>query len=80
MSALGAFFGIWVGLWLTTPPAAFPHGLPFAQATVQSVGGLPRFAGNGWRVMYGIGAFLALIGIVLLVTARARCSSGPAKH
>ena len=67
MSSLGALFGIWVGLWLTTPPEDFPNGLPFAQATVQMVGGLPQFAGNGWRIMYGIGAFLALIGIVLRI-------------
>src|SRR5437764_2391507 len=67
MSSLGAFFGIWIGLWLTTPPAAFPNGLPFAQPTVQSIGGLPRFAGNGWRIMYGIGALLALIGVVLRI-------------
>src|SRR5919201_93197 len=67
MSSLGAFFGIWVGLWLTTPPENFPHGLPFAQATVQMVGGLPQFAGNGWRIMYGIGTFLALIGVVLRI-------------
>jgi MFS transporter, putative metabolite:H+ symporter len=67
MSSLGAFLGIWVGLWLTTPPEDFPNGLPFAQATVQSVGGLPRFAGNGWRIMYGIGALLALIGVVLRI-------------
>ncbi len=65
MSSLGAFLGIWLGLWLTTPPANFPEGLPFAQAMVQVVGKLPQFAGNGWRIMYGIGALLALIGILL---------------
>src|SRR5436309_5538172 len=65
MSSLGAFLGIWLGLWLTTPPANFPEGLPFAQATVQVVGKLPQFAGNGWRIMYGIGALLALVGILL---------------
>ncbi len=65
MSSLGAFFGIWLGLWLTTPPANFPLGLPFAQAMVQIVNKLPQFAGNGWRWMYGIGALLALVGIVL---------------
>ncbi len=65
MSSLGAFVGIWLGLILTTPAAPFPNGLPFAQAVVQVVGGLPRFAGNGWRFMYGIGALLALIGIFL---------------
>ncbi len=65
MSSLGAFLGIWLGLILTTPPANFPLGLPFAQATVQIVNKLPQFAGSGWRWMYGIGAILALIGIVL---------------
>jgi MFS family permease len=65
MSSLGAFFGIWLGLWLTTPAASFPEGLSFAQATVQVVHGLPQFAGNGWRIMYGIGAVLALVGILL---------------
>lgn len=65
MSSLGAFFGIWLGLILTTPVASFPEGLPFAQATVQIVHGLPQFAGNGWRWMYGVGAILALIGILL---------------
>lgn len=65
MSALGAFFGIWLGLWLTTPPANFPSGLPFALATVNITPSGPQFAGSGWRVMYGIGAVLALIGILL---------------
>src|SRR5438105_4431004 len=58
MSALGAFFGIWLGLILTTPPAPFPLGLPFAVAG-------PMFQGNGWRIMYGIGALLAVVGILL---------------
>ncbi len=65
MSALGAFFGIWLGLWLTTPPANFPSGLPFALATVQLTPTGPVFAGNGWRIMYFIGALLALIGILM---------------
>ena len=65
MSSLGAFLGIWLGLILTTPAAPFPNGLPFAQATVQIVHGLPQFAGSGWRWMYGIGAVLALVGIAL---------------
>jgi MFS family permease len=58
MSSLGAFFGIWLGLILTTPPAPFPLGLSFATAG-------PEFQGSGWRWMYGIGALLALIGVVL---------------
>jgi putative MFS transporter len=65
MSSLGAFLGIWLGLILTTPAANFPLGLPFAIATVQVVHGLPQFAGIGWRLMYGVGALLALIGIFL---------------
>jgi MFS transporter, putative metabolite:H+ symporter len=63
-SALGAFFGIWLGLILTTPAASFPAGLSFAQATVSPLG---VFLGNGWRIMYIIGAVLALIGIALRV-------------
>ena len=58
MSSLGAFFGIWLGLILTTPPAPFPLGLSFAVAG-------PMFQGNGWRIMYGIGAVLALVGVLL---------------
>lgn len=67
MSSLGAFFGIWVGLWLTTPPANFPSGLSFAMATVNITSSGPQFVGNGWRIMYGIGAALALVGVLLRV-------------
>ncbi len=59
MSALGAFFGIWGGLLLTTSSTPFPLGLPFAMASATFT--------NGWRVMYIIGAVLALIGVVLRV-------------
>src|SRR6266487_4785308 len=65
MSALGAFFGIWLGLWLTTPAANFPSGLPFAIATVKVTPSGPQFLGSGWRIMYIIGALLALVGILL---------------
>jgi putative MFS transporter len=58
-SALGALLGIWLGLFLTTTPAPWPHGLPFAQAG-------PGFT-DGWRWMYGVGALLALVAIVLRV-------------
>ncbi|QBD77088.1 MFS transporter [Ktedonosporobacter rubrisoli] len=57
MSALGAFLGIWVGLLLTTEATPFPLGLPFALASAAFT--------SGWRIMYFIGALLALIGIVL---------------
>ncbi|MDQ0190258.1 MFS transporter [Alicyclobacillus cycloheptanicus] len=57
MSAVGAFLGIWLGLLLTTGPTPFPMGLPFALAG-------PHFA-FGWRVMYFIGALLALVGILV---------------
>jgi MFS transporter, putative metabolite:H+ symporter len=63
-SALGAFVGIWLGLILTTPPAQFPLGLPFAQVQVSQLG---VFLGNGWRIMYIVGGALALIGILLRV-------------
>lgn len=61
-SALGAFFGIWLGLLLTTEPSPWPLGLPFAL-------GLE----SGWRWMYGIGAILALIAIL----ARFRLAESP---
>ncbi len=64
MSSLGAFLGVWLGLWLTTPKADFPEGLPFALATFNPAVS-PVFGGDGWRIMYGIGAVLALIGILL---------------
>jgi putative MFS transporter len=57
MSALGAFFGIWLGLLLTTPATPWPNGLPFALAGA----GFP----DGWRWMYAIGALLALVAILL---------------
>jgi len=54
MSALGAFFGIWLGLLLTTEAAPWPTGLPFALGLA-----------SGWRWMYAIGAVLALVAILL---------------
>ena len=65
MSSLGAFLGIWLGLILTTPPAPFPQGLPFALVTGFNPPAHVVFDGNGWRWMYGIGALLALVGIFL---------------
>ena len=57
MSALGAFLGIWLGLFLTTPATPFPLGLPFAIAGASF--------GYGWRLMYVVGALLAVIGVLL---------------
>lgn len=57
MSALGALLGIWMGLWLTTPATAFPLGLPFALASASF--------SYGWRIMYVVGALLALIAIIM---------------
>jgi MFS family permease len=58
-SALGAVAGIWLGLWLTTPPTPLPLGLPFALAGANLE--------YGWRIMYAIGGLLAVIGIMLRV-------------
>ena len=65
MSGLGAFVAIWLGLILTTPPAPFPLGLRFAQVVVDPKTGV--FMGDGWRIMYIVGAALALIGILLRI-------------
>jgi len=58
MSGIGALIAVWLGLTLTTPAAPFPFGLPFAVAG-------PMFQGIGWRIMYGIGALLAALGVLL---------------
>jgi MFS transporter, putative metabolite:H+ symporter len=58
---VGSLLGIWLALALTTPAAPFPDGLPFAIATVAG----PVFQGPGWRIIYGIGAALAIIGVLL---------------
>ncbi|BCS94315.1 MFS transporter [Metallosphaera javensis (ex Sakai et al. 2022)] len=60
-ATLGAFLGLWLGLLITTPPAPFPLGLPVA------LGNTGVFATSGWRIMYGIGSLLAVIGLLLRV-------------
>lgn len=59
MAAFGSALGIWLGLFLTTPMAPWPHGLPFALAS--------ESFDTGWRWVYAIGAVLALISIFLRV-------------
>ena len=56
--ALGTLLGIWLALYLTLPAASFPTGLPFAVAG-------PLLQGPGWRIIYGIGAALAIVGVLL---------------
>jgi putative MFS transporter len=60
MGTIGALLGLWVGWVLTTASAPFPLGLPFATG---GTGGAT--ATDGWRIMYGVGAILAFVGIVL---------------
>lgn len=57
MSALGAILGVWLGLLLTTEATPWPLGLPFAVASSGFT--------SGWRWVYGIGAILAAIAVVL---------------
>ncbi len=57
MATTGGSLGVGLGLYLTTPAAPFPYGLPVALATLHFV--------IGWRIMYGIGASLALVGLLL---------------
>ena len=58
-SSVGAMIGIWLGLILTPEKEPWPLGLPFAAAS-------PDFD-TGWRWMYGIGAILALIAVLLRI-------------
>jgi MFS family permease len=57
LSAVGAALGIWLGLILTTGAEHWPLGLPFALAGENF--------DYGWRVMYGIGALLAVVAVLL---------------
>ncbi len=59
IASVGSSLGVCLGLYLTTPPTPFPFGLPFAIAT-------PHFV-IGWRVMYIIGASLAVVGLLLRI-------------
>ena len=61
LAGIGTVLAVWLGLILTTPAAAFPYGLSFA------IGGSGFAATNGWRLMYGIGGILALLGVLLRV-------------
>ena len=54
LAGIGVFAAIWIAVFLTTPAAPFPYGIPDAI----------NLAG-GWRWMYGIGAILALVGILM---------------
>ncbi len=57
LACCGTAVSIWLGLYLTTPPAAFPFGLPFALASTHFT--------IGWRLLYGTGTLLAFVGLLL---------------
>jgi MFS transporter, putative metabolite:H+ symporter len=57
MATIGITLSAWLGLYLTTPPFPFPLGLPFALANAHFQ--------IGWRILYGIGASLTFVGILL---------------
>ncbi|MFS0894186.1 MFS transporter [Microbacterium sp. 179-I 3D3 NHS] len=59
MAALGSALGIWLGLFLTTPMTPWPEGLPFAVASDSFT--------SGWRWVYGVGAILAAVSLVLRI-------------
>lgn len=54
LAGIGVFMAIWLAVLLTTPAAPFPFGIPWAINL-----------SGGWRWMYGIGAILALLGILM---------------
>ncbi|WP_037068349.1 MFS transporter [Pseudonocardia acaciae] len=57
LAAVGGALAVWLGLILTTQPAPWPDGLPFALASGPS--------GPQWRWMYVLGALLALASVLL---------------
>src|SRR5579859_213598 len=57
LAQIGTILGVWSGLVLSTTPAPFPLGLPFAVASSTFV--------IGWRIIYAIGASLAIFGLLL---------------
>lgn len=58
LCTLGAMIGIWLGLLLTTEPASFPDGLPFALAGESFQ--------HGWRWIYAIAV---VVGVVAALAA-----------
>jgi len=59
LASIGTVLAVWLGLILCTGAAPFPSGLPFA------LGSSGFLETNGWRLMYGIGGLLALVGVLL---------------
>ena len=59
MASLGSALGIWLGLFLTTPMGPWPSALPFALASDSFTA--------GWRWVYGIGAVLAVLSLLLRI-------------